>query len=91
MTEITLDVAVQSKQECARYRSPEDISWQRKLCSKSWSCDRTWDIRGVTHTIGDVSLPASIGNSRVLVVPKSQTQGTFIKNNTVLTGTLYFN
>lgn len=61
MKEISLAVAVQRKQECARYRSPEDSSWQRKLFSKSWSCNSTWDTEGVIDAIGDVSLSASIG------------------------------
>lgn len=67
-------------------------SKQREQRSKSWSCDKVWDIRGATNALGDVSLSVSIRNSRVLAVtPKSQTQGTFKKNNPYLPVTLHFN
>lgn len=62
-------------------------------CSKSWSCDRIWNIWGVTNELGDVFSSVSAGNSRVLVViSKSQTQGVFIKKNSMYQPvTFYFN
>lgn len=54
--------------------------------------DRVWIIWGVTHTLGNICLSVSIGNSRVLVVTlKSKTWGTFIKNNMYLAVKFYFN
>lgn len=91
MKEITLDVAMQWKQECDRDTGTRRMFPGRESCSKSRSCDRTWGVGGGRDTIGDASLSASIANSKVLVFPKSQTQGTFIKSNTLLPGTLYFN
>lgn len=47
---------------------------EETACSKSWGCDRIWNIQGVTNELGDV-FSVSAGNSRVLVVTsKSQTQ-----------------